>query len=97
VGLPSQRLASLPAPVTPRRPPRVPLNLVLVSKALVIPATSCLTKSCIYVANFAGGASDLGSVTVYAKRANGNAAPIQTITSSNTGLNIPFGVAIRAR
>jgi DNA-binding beta-propeller fold protein YncE len=34
-------------------------------------------------------------VTVYAKNANGNAAPIQTISGSNTGLNQPFGISVK--
>lgn len=49
----------------------------------------------IYVANQQGGLSRLGSVTVYAPSANGNVAPIQTISGSKTQLRHPAGVAVR--
>jgi hypothetical protein len=44
---------------------------------------------CLYAANQAGN-----SVTVYASGATGNAKPIQDISGSNTGLGIPFDVAV---
>jgi 6-phosphogluconolactonase (cycloisomerase 2 family) len=49
------------------------------------------TKSCpcLYAANAKGN-----SVTVYASSAAGNAKPIQDISGSNTGLAMPFGVAV---
>lgn len=50
----------------------------------------------IYVANSFGGASGLGSVTVYPAGANGNVAPITTISGSNTGLNFPEGITLDA-
>jgi hypothetical protein len=50
----------------------------------------------IYVANSFGGASGLGSVTVYPAGANGNVAPIRTISGSNTGLNFPEGITLDA-
>jgi hypothetical protein len=49
----------------------------------------------VYVVNTNGGSAFTGSVTVYAAGANGNVAPIQTLIGSNTGLNQPFGVAIK--
>lgn len=45
----------------------------------------------IYVANASYPA---GSVTVYTKHANGNVAPVQTISGSNTGLVQPEGIAV---
>ncbi|HEY1866713.1 MAG TPA: hypothetical protein VGG70_00360 [Candidatus Cybelea sp.] len=48
-------------------------------------------SSKIYVANASYPA---GSVTVYAKNADGNAAPVQTISGSNTGLVQPEGIAV---
>lgn len=46
----------------------------------------------IYVANvFGGGSNGYGSVLIFAPGANGNAAPVGTIT---TGLNYPFGVSL---
>jgi hypothetical protein len=50
----------------------------------------------IYVANSQGGPNGLGSVTVYAAGANGNVAPIRTISGSNTVLDFPEGVALDA-
>jgi hypothetical protein len=37
---------------------------------------------------------NVGSVTVFAAGANGNATPTATISGSNTGLNGPEGVAV---
>ncbi|HVN63292.1 MAG TPA: choice-of-anchor D domain-containing protein [Candidatus Binataceae bacterium] len=48
----------------------------------------------IYVANLSGGASNLGSVTVYAAGASGDAAPIENISGPDTGLNYPWGIAV---
>jgi len=48
----------------------------------------------IFVANLNGGPSGLGSVTVYAPNANGDAAPIRTIAGSKTGLAGPIGLAL---
>lgn len=47
----------------------------------------------IYVAN-ATLPSGLPGVTVYAKRANGDVAPIRTISGSSTGLTAPNGIAL---
>src|SRR6266496_2907899 len=35
-----------------------------------------------------------GSVTVYARTANGDVAPLRTISGAATGLNGPFGLAV---
>lgn len=40
----------------------------------------------IYVANMAGGSSNLGSITVYASGSNGNASPTAMIAGPATGL-----------
>ncbi len=45
----------------------------------------------IYVAN---APYPTGSVTVYTKHADGNVAPVQTISGSNTGLVEPAGIAV---
>jgi hypothetical protein len=50
----------------------------------------------IYVANFSGGVSKDGSVTVYAAGANGNIVPIRTIAGSNTELHAPWSMALDA-
>ena len=47
----------------------------------------------IYVAN--APESGTGYVTVYAAHANGNIAPINTISGPNTGLRAPEGITIR--
>jgi hypothetical protein len=44
----------------------------------------------LYVAN------DLGSITVYAAGASGNALPVRTISGTNTRLNEPLGIALDA-
>jgi len=49
----------------------------------------------IYVANCGcGSTSAPSSVTVYAAGANGNVAPIQTITGTDTGLDQPVGITV---
>jgi len=48
----------------------------------------------IYVANNGSANGGTDAITVYAAGANGNAAPIQTIAGSLTGLNLPAGVAV---
>ncbi|MGB6601262.1 MAG: hypothetical protein WBE77_09285 [Candidatus Cybelea sp.] len=48
----------------------------------------------IYVANEGGGPSARGIVTVYTVGANGDVAPVNTISGSNTGLAEPRGIAI---
>jgi hypothetical protein len=48
----------------------------------------------IYVSNYEGGGSDVGSVTVYTAGANGNVSPIETISGPGTGINEPLGVAL---
>src|SRR5471032_2635482 len=53
-------------------------------------SSPCLTSVCIYVSNSGGS----GSVTAYALAANGDAAPLQTISGSNTGLSDPQGIAV---
>ncbi len=50
----------------------------------------------IYVANDVTAAS-AGTVTVYPAGSNGNAAPMWTISGSNTGLDVPNGIALDAR
>ena len=45
----------------------------------------------IYVAN---ASYPTGSVTVYSKHADGNVAPVQTISGSNTGLVQPEGITV---
>jgi serine/threonine protein kinase, bacterial len=47
------------------------------------------TCPCLYVPN-----TSANSVTVYAAGAEGNAKPIQVIAGSNTGLDVPDGVAV---
>lgn len=57
-------------------------------------------KRNVYVANTANDGSPSGnnpSVTVYAAGANGNATPIRTIAGPNTGLTVPFGIALDDR
>ncbi len=49
----------------------------------------------IYVANGGNLGSIASSVTVYIAHANGNVAPINTISGPNTGLVVPVGIAIR--
>ena len=50
----------------------------------------------IYIANSSDPLFGHGhTVTVYAAFANGNVAPINTISGPNTGLNEPEGIAIR--
>ena len=48
-------------------------------------------SSKIYVTN---ASYPTGSVTVYTKHADGNVAPVQTISGSNTGLVEPAGIAV---
>jgi hypothetical protein len=50
----------------------------------------------LYVANIVPAPADSYSVTVYAPGATGNATPIATIQGSNTGLNVPIGIALDA-
>jgi hypothetical protein len=69
-----------------------PLALQPASVQSVSPAAfACLTKPCLYVANFYAP-----SVTVYQQAANGNVKPLHTIAGSNTGLHGPYGVALDA-
>ncbi len=46
----------------------------------------------IFVSNFAY--PNHSSITVYARTANGNAAPVRTISGNLTGLNAPDGIAV---
>jgi 6-phosphogluconolactonase (cycloisomerase 2 family) len=48
----------------------------------------CLKNACIYVASYEN------SVTVYPLKANGNVAPVQQLSGSNTGLKYVWGVAV---
>jgi sugar lactone lactonase YvrE len=54
----------------------------------------------IYVANSAGGPVvpkqnfDIGTVTVYAAKSNGNVAPMATVSGAKTGLASPIGIAL---
>jgi hypothetical protein len=52
-------------------------------------AASCLTAACIYVVNAA-----TPNVTVYGASANGNVAPVQTISGFATRLMNAFGVGV---
>ncbi|MGH7815594.1 MAG: hypothetical protein ACREQI_16530, partial [Candidatus Binataceae bacterium] len=47
----------------------------------------------IYVAN-GGGQNSPGSITVYPPGANGDVAPVRTITGKRTGFGVPNGIAI---
>ena len=51
-------------------------------------ASSC---PCLYVANWAGQ-----SITVYPVGVTGNVAPIEAIAGQQTGINLPYGVALDA-
>jgi sugar lactone lactonase YvrE len=55
------------------------------------------SKGNIYVANSSGGNPDIGSITVFAAGATGNATPTATITGTITGLNSPNGLALDAK
>jgi sugar lactone lactonase YvrE len=55
------------------------------------------SKGNIYVANSFGGSSNVGSITVFAAGATGNATPTATITGSNTGLSSPNGLALDSK
>lgn len=48
----------------------------------------------IYVLNSNGGPADNGSVTVYSAGSSGDTVPIDTITSSFTGLDAAYGIAV---
>jgi hypothetical protein len=75
-----------------------PLQTIVGSNTgLVSPEGIALdANSSIYVADSQGGPFTFGSVTVYAAGANGNVAPIRTISGSNTGLNNPEGLVLDA-
>lgn len=49
----------------------------------------------IYVANYTGGESRAGSVTVYGADADGNAKPSRIIAGADTGIDHPWGIATR--
>src|SRR5579862_2930480 len=48
----------------------------------------------IYVTNFAGGADNLGSVTVYSAVSLATGPPIATIAGDDTGLDYPSGIGL---
>jgi lysophospholipase L1-like esterase len=48
----------------------------------------------IYSLSQFGGASGVGSITVYPPASNGNVAPSATIAGANTGLLYPLGIAL---
>jgi sugar lactone lactonase YvrE len=50
----------------------------------------------IYVANYEGGLSRLGSVTIYKRGSDGDAKPSATIVGGATGLRQPYGLALDA-
>ena len=54
----------------------------------------CAKKACIYVGNGNGSGNEGNSVTVYALKANGNVAPVQQLSGSNTGLKDVWAVAV---
>jgi len=54
------------------------------------------SKGNIYVANFGPGGASSGSVTIFSAGANGDVAPLSTITGSNTNFGSPFGIALDA-
>jgi hypothetical protein len=58
---------------------------------VAFPSRESAENAFIYVVN---GTSSTGSVTVYAKHAHGNVAPIETISGPNTGLSRPMGIAV---
>lgn len=47
-----------------------------------------------YVANYGNGSTAIGTVTVYAAGATGNATPVQTISGSNSKIQGPDGIAL---
>jgi sugar lactone lactonase YvrE len=49
----------------------------------------------IYVANYTGGPSESGSITVYPAGSNGNVAPGRAIAGPSTGIDHPWGIATR--
>src|SRR5207244_1560613 len=51
-------------------------------------------RGSIYVANYQGGPSGSGSITVYRPGSNGNVKTIGTIAGPSTGLHDPVGVAV---
>jgi hypothetical protein len=71
--------------------PRVPQRLASLDRASLSRTASCSTMVCIYVTNVTAN-----SVTAYAKGANGDVPPIQTISGSSTGLKVPQGIALDA-
>jgi len=54
------------------------------------------SKGNIYVANFGTGGASSGSVTIFSAGANGDVAPLSTITGSNTNFGSPDGIALDA-
>jgi len=52
------------------------------------------SKGRIYVSSTASGSSAGCCITVYAKNANGNVAPIRSISGSNTQIDGPYGIAV---
>jgi sugar lactone lactonase YvrE len=50
----------------------------------------------LYVANMRDGGVRGDSITVFAANATGNIAPATAIAGSNTGLNLPWGIALAA-
>lgn len=66
------------------------------STGLSVPMGLAVDANRIYVANGGADGSGFFSVTVYALSANGNVAPTATISGANTGLFMPYGIAVDA-
>ena len=81
-------LSSCAGSSTPTTPPGFQQNQSRPGKRATSPCP------CLYVANLTN--RDGYSVTVYAEGATGDATPIQDISGSNTGLNLPNDVAVDA-
>jgi sugar lactone lactonase YvrE len=55
------------------------------------------TKGRIYVSSTPPGSAAGCCITVYAKNANGNVAPIRSINGSNTQIDLPYGIAVDSK
>jgi sugar lactone lactonase YvrE len=52
------------------------------------------SKGRIYVSSTPPGSTAGCCITIYAKNANGNVAPIRSIGGSNTQIDLPYGIAV---
>jgi hypothetical protein len=62
---------------------------------LATPESVAVHDGLLYVANTNAAASGTPSITVYHKSANGDVAPLRTITGPYTGMVDPVGIAVR--